>query len=387
MCGVSSCTEAVLATPAVGPDSSASCGGRIQWVMDNMGKSEADACQQVGEEFPPLCGPCAPEGIPPSLPPSPAGTGGAVVALEVVTYNLYWWNVGQNNRWGALYATIEGQAFDLIGFQECEDVSTVISNVPRMSGRFDSFAPTGIPGPGDNPAPVAWDGQRFDRLGAGWMQVGSDQYGQRVTVWVRLLDRTTGATVFFANTHGPLGDCSTGLGDNWMRAVADNIAPDDFLVYTGDFNCGAGSAAISVLDGAAGGPLKLVANGGIDMIFTNGADAASWRSVNGYPSDHPLVAATFEASASASPSPSPPPSPSPSSSPSCLCIFDVDRTLTARQGYAPQCPGTQQQDGVPDSAYEGGTLVLSQLALNLGATFCASTISPHISPISPHIST
>ncbi|EOD07184.1 hypothetical protein EMIHUDRAFT_198514 [Emiliania huxleyi CCMP1516] len=288
---------AVLATPAVGPDSSASCGGRIQWVMDNMGKSEADACQQVGEEFPPLCGPCAPEGIPPSLPPSPAGTGGAVVALEVVTYNLYWWNVGQNNRWGALYATIEGQAFDLIGFQECEDVSTVISNVPRMSGRFDSFAPTGIPGPGDNPAPVAWDGQRFDRLGAGWLQVGSDQYGQRVTVWVRLLDRTTGATVFFANTHGPLGDCSTALGDNWMRAVADNIAPDDFLVYTGDFNCGAGSAAINVLDGAAGGPLKLVANGGIDMIFTNGADAASWRSVNGYPSDHPLVAATFEASA------------------------------------------------------------------------------------------
>ena len=84
-----------------------------------------------------------------------------------------------------------------------------------LKTKLDSFAPTGIPGPGDNPAPVAWDGQRFDRLGAGWLQVGSDQYGQRVTVWVRLLDRTTGATVFFANTHGPLGDCSTALGDNW----------------------------------------------------------------------------------------------------------------------------------------------------------------------------
>ena len=37
--------------------------------------------------------------------------------LEVVSYNLYWWNVGQNNRWQALYDVIEGQSFDLIGFQ------------------------------------------------------------------------------------------------------------------------------------------------------------------------------------------------------------------------------------------------------------------------------
>ena len=59
----------------------------------------------------------------------------------------------------------------------------------------------------------------------------------------------------------------------------------------------------NVLDDAAG--LNLVANGGIDMIFTNGAEAASWRSVNGYPSDHPLVAASFEAAAAALPSPSP----------------------------------------------------------------------------------
>ena len=37
--------------------------------------------------------------------------------FEVVTYNLYWWNVAQNNRWQALYDNIEAQNFELIGFQ------------------------------------------------------------------------------------------------------------------------------------------------------------------------------------------------------------------------------------------------------------------------------
>ena len=51
---------------------------------------------------------------PPMLSPPPLAAG---PALEVVTYNLYWWNVGQNNRWKDLYDVIEAQNFDLIGFQ------------------------------------------------------------------------------------------------------------------------------------------------------------------------------------------------------------------------------------------------------------------------------
>ena len=121
-----------------------------------------------------------------------------------------------------------------LGLQECENVDHAVANVPRMSGRFDTYSPTEIPGPGDNPAPVAWDSQRFDKLDAGWMEIGSDQYGKRVTVWVRLLDRDAGSTVFFANTHGPLGDCSRARGDDWLRAVTDNIVAGDMLVYTGD---------------------------------------------------------------------------------------------------------------------------------------------------------
>jgi len=58
--------------------------------------------------------------------------------------------------------------------------------------------------------------------------------------------------------------------------------------------------------------------------------------------------------------------------PTCLCLFDVDRTLTAKQGQAQSCPGTAEVPGVEDTAFGGGTLVLSDLALNLGKTFCGA---------------
>lgn len=48
----------------------------------------------------------------------------------------------------------------------------------------------------------------------------------------------------------------------------------------------------------------------------------------------------------------------------CLCVFDVDRTLTAKQGWY-DCPGTEARNDVPDWAYNGGSLILSDLALGL----------------------
>ena len=64
----------------------------------------------------------------------------------------------------------------------------------------------------------------YELLDQSWMEIGSDQYGQRITAWVRLRDlQNTGSTVFFANTHGPLSGCSTSVGDNWLRAVAQLV--------------------------------------------------------------------------------------------------------------------------------------------------------------------
>lgn len=102
-----------------------------------------------------------------------------------------------------------------------------------------------------------------------------------------------------------------------------------------------------------------------------------------------------------SPSPTPAPSPSPTPGPSpgpgpdasttttlaaetttttttvkgpaaCLCVFDVDRTLTGKQGQAGQCAGNEEISGVQDTAYTGGTLVLSQVGKSLEGTFCQS---------------
>jgi len=56
--------------------------------------------------------------------------------------------------------------------------------------------------------------------------------------------------------------------------------------------------------------------------------------------------------------------------PPCLCLFDVDRTLTAQQGLAKSCPGTAEVPGVNDTAFGGGTLVLSALAQGIQGTFC-----------------
>lgn len=54
----------------------------------------------------------------------------------------------------------------------------------------------------------------------------------------------------------------------------------------------------------------------------------------------------------------------------CLCIFDIDRTLTGRQGAAKECPGGVEVQGVRDAAYGGGILLLSELATHLNKTFC-----------------
>lgn len=53
----------------------------------------------------------------------------------------------------------------------------------------------------------------------------------------------------------------------------------------------------------------------------------------------------------------------------CLCLFDVDRTLTADQKQL-KCPGASRVMGVNDSAYGGGTLILSDLAQHIPETFC-----------------
>jgi hypothetical protein len=55
----------------------------------------------------------------------------------------------------------------------------------------------------------------------------------------------------------------------------------------------------------------------------------------------------------------------------CLCIFDVDRTLTGKQGDTKKhCPHNKKFPSIHDQAFGGGNLTLSELAVHLDQTFC-----------------
>lgn len=69
-------------------------------------------------------------------------------------------------------------------------------------------------------------------------------------------------------------------------------------------------------------------------------------------------------------------SPAPSSTSSaCLCVFDIDRTLTGKQGDTAGCAQNVQLHGVHDEGYGGGPATLSALsAAGIKSTPCDSCL-------------
>jgi len=55
----------------------------------------------------------------------------------------------------------------------------------------------------------------------------------------------------------------------------------------------------------------------------------------------------------------------------CLCLFDIDRTLTGKQGDTTKCPDNKVLEGIKDPGYGWGDATLSQLAsVGIASTFC-----------------
>ena len=80
---------------------------------------------------------------------------------------------------------------------------------------------------------------------------------------------------------------------------------------------------------------------------------------------------TLPPSDMAPPSENEPTPPSPGGE--CLCVFDIDRTLTGKQGIRgpdSDCPNNKKARFIWDSAYSGGWLHLSEAGQNLRKTFC-----------------
>jgi hypothetical protein len=202
---------------------------------------------------------------------------------------LYWWNVKEHGRWGDILRRIGDEGpFDLIGFQECENVGWILQNA-GLSG-FSYY--TGPNKPSANPAPLAWNRAAFLKMdGPGYKVVAHDEFGARVMTWVRLRHLATGANVYFANTHGPLNNCDSQLGRDWSASVSDTKQPGDIAFMTGDFNCWTGTNAMNMLHSIFSHRIE----SNIDQILADAVPhEGTWGGRrDGWPSDHPLVKGTF----------------------------------------------------------------------------------------------
>ncbi|CAK9083266.1 Uncharacterized protein SCF082_LOCUS39536 [Durusdinium trenchii] len=224
---------------------------------------------------------------------------------DVVTYNLYWWCVSDETGRCPQYAGGKGFAqiyarlqqngpFDLIGFQECDNVGQIVAGT-SLTPNFKYFTP-----PAGNDAPMAWNGEKFTAIeGPGVVWVARDKYGDRHVNWVRLQVVGSSETILFANTHGPLDQCGGKPGGtvatNYINAVNQHKKTKDVVIFTGDFNCGSNQDTIKQLSEAYQLDATDTSYNGADHIFSSSGFSVLWKGASdGSPSDHQLLKAVLQ---------------------------------------------------------------------------------------------
>jgi hypothetical protein len=186
-----------------------------------------------------------------------------------------------------LFDKVRDHPADIYGFQECEDVSSTVSKAGLRD--YEVFQGPNK-GEGGNPAPLAWNSKVFQKLTEPedeW--IASDQYGNRYANVVRLRHKASGATVTFSNTHGPLGNCKSSVGDNWVKSFNTRKQDGDVVIMTGDFNCKPGETAINKVEAFLGQRV----HHWVDFIFTTSSTISGGHH-DGWPSDHALLEAEID---------------------------------------------------------------------------------------------
>jgi len=210
----------------------------------------------------------------------PATTGTPALEVNVLTYNLFWWNLfgirhGENGRAGRKIAdTSLPEEYDLMGFQECEDPDWLMWDAHRygLSGEY------GVIRSRSRALCTMYRKSRWTLLDSGREDVGEDgseqYFGKRSAQWGRFLHRD-GLTVFFVNHHGPLpvssgGGCKgSAVSYNILRVIAENANGGDLVIAVGDFNAQPGSSRIDAMDKHMHRAFTGTAIGGVDYIFSN----------------------------------------------------------------------------------------------------------------------
>lgn len=212
--------------------------------------------------------------------------------VKVLSYNLFWWNLfgrrgGNGGSAGKLIA--RNGPYDLMGFQECDDIHRVLRDA-GLSGSYgivsnlvaykkdtwESIADT-------YSASVAEDGH--------W---GGKRW-KRSVHYARLRHKATGKVVFFANLHGPLPVNSGGIcgqeatAYNILRVIAEKAYPNDVKIFIGDLNADANSKVQDTL----GRHMHRIYHHWVDAIFSS-CPGHGGKNLGSGGSDHDALEATFD---------------------------------------------------------------------------------------------
>jgi len=226
--------------------------------------------------------------------------------VKVLTYNLFWWNLfdrhgGGDRSAGRLIARTGGtEKYDVMGFQECEDVWRVLHDAGLHHDEYEAID-------GGRAIAVAWRKSSWTLLAHDSVDVGEDSpqqyYGKRSAMWVRLQNHGDGKTVFFVNHHGPLkvsqgGGCTgSATALNILKVISENAHGTDVIILVGDFNAALGCSRVQELEKRLDKVHSGRIFGGVDHIFSNcgsrGVGQTLGKGDGYYKSDHEALSATF----------------------------------------------------------------------------------------------
>jgi len=212
--------------------------------------------------------------------------------VKVLSYNLYWWNLFGERRGngGSAGKLIAGNGpFDILGFQECDDIHRVLSDA-GLSGSYGIISRL-----------IAYKKDTWESLARTYSRdVAEDGHWggrrwKRSVHYARLRHRATGKVVFFANLHGPLPVNSGGIcgpeatAYNILRAIATEAEPGDVKIFLGDLNADGTSETQRTL----GRFMHRVYHHWVDAIYSS-CPGQGGKNLGSGGSDHDALEATFE---------------------------------------------------------------------------------------------
>lgn len=163
-------------------------------------------------------------------------------------------------------ASINMRAFDVIGFQECEDPDWLSAH-SGMHGTYTIYK--------NRDCCMAYMTHNWKLLERGVEYPTMDQWGKRAAQWMRLQHKATGRLLFFVNYHGPIPINTGGLCGSrscaWviMDMIHRNAHDGDAIVLVGDFNAGIHSEMHKLVTLRMHQAFAGTVGGGIDWMYTN----------------------------------------------------------------------------------------------------------------------